>query len=635
MKLVCLALLLLSSPTALTATPKLEETLARVAKYDYDQGREAILDLEEIVRTLPQAEVEQRFVAFLHSPATIAGKDVICRQLSLLGTDRSVPVLARMLLSADTVEMARYALERIPGPAASAALRDALPKAPEKARPGIVNTLGIRRDADAVPQISELVSSSDPHVAASAIAALGRIATPAALPVLEGLRKKGLQPAMEASLVAADRLAAQGERAKALAIFRELSGGSTPPVMRIGGLEGLSRLTGNDAVKDLRAAIRNSDPLVRAAGIRLLAAIPGPQATNALIEELPASRPAARAQLITALAGRRDGAALPRIVAAVKDDAAEVRLAALDALGTAGDASAVALLAELSASENLPEQERTAARNALDRMQGEAVDRAVIAAIATAEPPVKAELIRTAGERGIAEAADTVLAALQDSDRSVRREAFRALRDIAGSLQVPALLDSLRQTNSAADRREFERALAAALRRSPSARSTETVAAYNEAGSAAVRVSLLQVMGQSGANEVLATLLAAARGSNAEEARAAILGLTEWPDDQPMRDLLALAAEAAVPAHRVLALRGFLRLLQLPVPRTASETVPLLATAMKLATQAAEKKTILALLPRFPVPDSLTLAESALQDAEVANEAKLAAERLRRSLRSR
>jgi hypothetical protein len=147
--------------SASAADPKLEAILAQIAKYDYDQGRQPLLELESILHKSPAAEIEKRFADFLKSDATIAGKDYICRQLSLIGSPASVPVLAGMLDSAETVEMARYALERIPGDAALEALRNALPKAPDKAKPGIVNTLGLRRDARAVPAIAKLTGSSD------------------------------------------------------------------------------------------------------------------------------------------------------------------------------------------------------------------------------------------------------------------------------------------------------------------------------------------------------------------------------------------------------------------------------------------------------------------------------------------
>ena len=628
-------LTLFAAGTANAADANLEAILAKVAKYDYDQGRQPLLDLEDRIRSMPARDVEKRLVEFLASDSSIAGKDFICRQLSVIGSETSVPALAAMLGSAETAEMARYALERIPAPEALAALRAALSKAPEKARPGIVNTLGIRRDAQAVGALAKLTGASDETLAESSIAALGRIASPQALSALAALRKQGSEPAMEASLVAADHLASHGNRTGALEIYRELSATSSPVMMRIGGLQGLSAVAGKESIRQLRAAVADSDTRVQAAAIKSLNSVPGSEVTSAMVEDLPKLGPAGRVRMLTALAQRGDRSAVPVIVKSAKDEALEVRIAALDSLAVIGEPTAIGMLAGTAASTSAEEAERAAARSALDRMRGTSVDTAIVVGIETAPTPIKIEMIRSAGERGIEESAGVVLRSVSDPDRAVRREAFRALRETGGAAQVPDLLQLLVATSSASDRREIERALSSALRRSPPARSADVVVAYQQARTPEIRASLLQVMGQAGTKEVLPVLRESIKDSNPDLVRAAILGLTEWPDDEPMRELLTLAGETQNPAHQILALRGFLTLLQLPSGRSASEAVALLTSAMKLARQPDEKKAILGLLPRYPTPAGLALADAAAADADVANEAKMAVQRLRRSLQSK
>src|SRR5207244_1485934 len=117
-------------------------------------------------------EIEQKFIAFLKSDATLAGKDFICKQLSVMGSEASVPVLTTLLQDPKTADMARYALERIPGAAVDRALRDALPKSTGKTRIGIVNTLGERRDAAAVGTLRPLALGSQQADTAAALFAL-------------------------------------------------------------------------------------------------------------------------------------------------------------------------------------------------------------------------------------------------------------------------------------------------------------------------------------------------------------------------------------------------------------------------------------------------------------------------------
>src|SRR6185436_16435863 len=88
--------------------------------------------------------------------------------------------LAAMLSSADTAEMARDALERIPGARSLAALRHALGRTASPVQTGIVVSLGRRKDAASIEGIRRLLASRDAKLAAAAAWALGNIGTPAA-----------------------------------------------------------------------------------------------------------------------------------------------------------------------------------------------------------------------------------------------------------------------------------------------------------------------------------------------------------------------------------------------------------------------------------------------------------------------
>jgi len=80
-------------------------------------------------------------------------------------------------------------------------------------------------------------------------------------------------------------------------------------------------------------------------------------------------------------------------------------------------------------------------------------------------------------------------------------------------------------------------------------------------------------------------------------------------------------------------LRGYIRQAGLPSERPVSESARLLSEALLLAREPAEKKSILALVPSYPCPESLRLAEGLLSDEGVASEAKAAVARLRVALR--
>src|SRR5664279_4871734 len=84
------------------------------------------------------------------------------------------------------------------------------------------------------------------------------------------------------------------------------------------------------------------------------------------------------------------------------------------------------------------------------------------------------------------------------------------------------------------------------------------------------------------------------------------------------------AGRGAPPTNslQVLALRGVLKLLLAPSPRPISETGRMLGESMRLAGQTAEKISILSMLPYFPSKESLEVAQAAVRDEAVTNEAK-------------
>jgi HEAT repeat protein len=317
-------------------------------------------------------------------------------------------------------------------------------------------------------------------------------------------------------------------------------------------------------------------------------------------------------------------------MSAAASQAADVRAAALSALGALGDGSSVILLAEAAAGEG-PGQ--GAARLSLYGLRGPEIDPAIAAAIKSTSGGVRAELIVAAVERGAAAAADALVRAAREPDPDVRREALRALRNVASPAHIPALLDLLAAASTAQDRREATQALASLVRRSQPGTSQAVISAYEAASSLEARLSLLEVVGQSSGPGSLSLLRRSLKDPSPEIVRAAILALSGWADPAPLADLLAVAREGVDPAHRILALRGYLKLVALPSRRPAPETARLLENGMRLATQPAEKRAALALLAAHPCRESLAVAKSWLGDDAVAKEASAAVNQIENALK--
>jgi len=216
--------------------------------YDWGQSRVPLTELSEYIRSMhgnaaELKNIEKALLGVLDSDAKRAGKQFVCRELSIIGTEQSVPTLAKMLADEETSDMARYALERIPGPAVDEALRSSLRNARGNARIGIINSLGQRRDKGAVRILSRILGGSNQDAAIAAAAALGQIADSQAAEALVEAKGKAsgklLPVVLDAYLKCADQMVADGNKAGALAIYKELQATDMPKPIRTAALTGM------------------------------------------------------------------------------------------------------------------------------------------------------------------------------------------------------------------------------------------------------------------------------------------------------------------------------------------------------------------------------------------------------------
>ena len=226
----------------------MEQLLEKVKTYDWGQSRAALTEITESIKKghgnkAELAKIEKGLVGVLGSDAKRAGKQFACRQLSIIGTAASVPTLGKMLTGEETSDMARYALERIPGFVADGALMGALETAKGKAKVGIVNSLGQRKCTKASAAIGKLLSSSDETLAVAAAAALGEIADSAASAALAKASKttkgKVQLRVLDSYLKCADKMAAGGKRTQARGIYMALQKKDMPKPIRTAALRGV------------------------------------------------------------------------------------------------------------------------------------------------------------------------------------------------------------------------------------------------------------------------------------------------------------------------------------------------------------------------------------------------------------
>jgi hypothetical protein len=118
-------------------------------------------------------DLQQPWIEVLQSDAPKADKAMACKRLNVYGDGRAVPFLAPLLLDAELSSWARIALEAIPDPAADEALRSAMDLTSGRLLIGVINSIGVREDAQAVEGLAKHLSSPDAEVASAAAVSAG------------------------------------------------------------------------------------------------------------------------------------------------------------------------------------------------------------------------------------------------------------------------------------------------------------------------------------------------------------------------------------------------------------------------------------------------------------------------------
>lgn len=237
---------------AQTGSAALDTAFETLKTYDWGSDRRALNPIDQAIIAShgdPAARrmLEKRLVDALAGGLSRSAQDYVCRKLKVMGTAQSVEALAALLPAQETSHIARYALERIADEKAAEAMRDALPKVSGKLKPGMIGSLGVRRDTKSIKAISGLLGDSDIQVAQAAAQSLGLIGTPAAAKELSAFAQKAPAnmkiAAADACLVCAERLLADGEKSEALALYKQLNSGDQPAHVKVAAMKGMLAAT--------------------------------------------------------------------------------------------------------------------------------------------------------------------------------------------------------------------------------------------------------------------------------------------------------------------------------------------------------------------------------------------------------
>ena len=564
---------------------------------------------------------EDAQILVLQQDSSWEGKEAACRALRQVGTAKAVPVLASLLGDPTLSHLARYALESMPCAEAAQALRDALVKTEGLPRTGIAISLGVRRDAEAAPLLASLLTDADVDTAKAAAGALGRIGTMESVSALQSVQSTVQEPlrvaVAEGLLAGAENLEAAGQTAAAESVYASLIGPEWPMHVRLGAYRGKAYVrpseTGKVVLDTLWDATQGAKFLGAAA--QIVAETSGETWTLRYAEELPKLDPERQAILLRGLARRGDVAARPAVVAATAHADKGVRLAAIRALASLGDAQDVNPLAEWMASEDA--DIAAEARAALASVERPGVNEALVAAMTGAPGEVHARLLALLTERRAPAALPQALAGLGDPALEVRMEALKSMSILGESGDASAVLEALRKASDETERAAAEKTLGDLASRHGEAL-LPLVLETMQGGTGSLRVAMLHTLGRMGGAPALAEVRKAVDDPDKAFGNEALREVSDWATADAAPLLLELAQSKEEDRH-VLGLRGYVRVAR--AEGNADAKAGMLDTAMSLAASAEEKWMVLAAWGTLEAPRTLDALLPHLQDPEVRKEA--------------
>jgi HEAT repeat protein len=620
---------------------EIQPDIDAISQYEFGESRAALVNVERLVlrgelSREEQKALERALIHLLRTDSTVEAGKFACRQLAQIGSEESIPALVSLLEDESLTEMARYALARIPGREVDAVLRDSVETVEGQSRIGLVNTLGERGNPGSVRLLRRILKSDDPHLSSAAAAALGNIGGKKAAKALleEKERANGaLAVALDEALVqCAEGFLQQGNPSKAAGISEQVMDSPASPPVRVAAFRILAEAQGEKSIPRIIQAMEGEDRNLINMAVVLVREMPGQDVTREFASQLNNLSGDKQVLLLNALAARGDQVAAPEIEKLVSSENKSVSVAALGALESLGGAEQVAPVAEVAA--DARGALRDAARSCLDSLKGEDVNQRMIDLLDQLSTDAQEELVRSLGQRRAWSAVDSLLSLAETGQRSVSREAFESLAILAQPELLPELIGLLRKDLSSRGRSEAEKTVVAVSRKDED--SGIGVDLLKESFEAETnpeyKASLLRTLGGIGGEEALLVCRAALDSDSPEVQDAAVRTLAAWNHIEAAGDLITLAKTLSNPVHKILALRGYLRLVGDFQGISDERRMELLSRALPLTRRADEKKMMLGTLSNVNSAAALDMTLEFMAEQGLETEAQLAALNIAKSI---
>lgn len=574
-----------------------------------------------------EAPSEDELIAVITSDeAPKAEKAIACKKLAIFGSPKAVPALEPLLKDEELISWARIALEAIPGEEADAALRGALDDLTGRSLIGVINSIAVRGDQQAVPQLIKILNDDKEAPATAAAAALGRLGGEPAVAALKRALSDESEAvrnvAAEGLVYAAEGMMAEEQNESAIDLYQAIRTADVPKQRKIEATRGLILAQGAAGVPLLVEQLRSDDEDFFRLGLFTARELEGKPATDAIASELAGASPDRAALLLKLLADRGDPVSSALVLEQAQEGPEAVRIAAIELLGKLGDVESVPALLKLAQDEN--EAIAAAAKAAVAGLPGKEVDALLVGRLGEPNGEALAVVAELTGKRRIADAAIPLMKLLEHPDADVRENALTALGETIAFDQLDVLIQRVVEAEPDDEKPAVLAALkAAAVRMKDREATAQRLAEAMSGKSTDVKIDLLNVLGAMGGPTALDVLSEAGMSDSPELQDAATRLLGEWLDVDAAPALLEMA-KSKDHKYRVRALRGYLRLAR-QFAQSDSQRAEMCSKAFAAADRPEERKLALEVLTLYPSVEGMKVAMALAAESDMKEEARNAA----------
>ncbi|GAB4140652.1 MAG: hypothetical protein Kow0040_29080 [Thermogutta sp.] len=236
------------------------------------------------------ANQEAELIALVKSDAPKADKALACKKLAIYGGPQAAAALAPLLDDPELNSWARIALEAIPDPEADRVLREAAGRLQGRILIGVLNSIGVRRDAEAVDILAKHLNGNDPVAAAAAAVALGRIGTPSAVTALEPALTHSdptvRNAAAEGIILIAEQRRLSGAKDEAKDLYARVRNADVPSPRSLEAVRGLILIGDDEGFQLFLSCLKSEDRELFGMALTTAREIKTPQVAEAIAAEL-------------------------------------------------------------------------------------------------------------------------------------------------------------------------------------------------------------------------------------------------------------------------------------------------------------------------------------------------------------